>query len=62
MSAGGLGRAYFAQLEGILASYLNQPIEVPELRPRLHDTTGIGGLVQLSLVVVASRSVKGAVW
>jgi nitroreductase len=49
LSAGqALGRVLLrARAEGIDASYLNQPIEVPELRPRLHDTIGAGGLPQL---------------
>jgi hypothetical protein len=38
-----------ARAEGIDASYLNQPIEVPELRPRLRDTIGTSGLPQLLL-------------
>lgn len=49
LSAGqALGRVLLrARAEGIDASYLNQPIEVPELRPRLRDTIGAGGLPQL---------------
>jgi nitroreductase len=49
LSAGqALGRVLLrARAEGIDASYLNQPIEVPELRPRLRDTIGASGLPQL---------------
>jgi hypothetical protein len=39
-----LGVCYYAQAEGIFASYLNHPIEVPELRPRLRDAIGSDGL------------------
>jgi len=43
-----LGRVLLrARAEGIDASYLNQPIEVPELRPRLRDTIGASGMPQL---------------
>jgi hypothetical protein len=51
LSAGqALGRVLLrARAEGIDASYLNQPIEVPELRPRLRDTIGASGLPQLLL-------------
>lgn len=38
-----------ARAEGVYASYLNQPIEVPELRPRLRDVVGASGLPQLLL-------------
>lgn len=38
-----------ARAEGVSASYLNQPIEVPELRPRLRDLIGRGGHPQLLL-------------
>ena len=45
-----LGRVLLrARAEAIDASYLNQPIEVPELRPRLRDTIGATGLPQLLL-------------
>jgi hypothetical protein len=49
LSAGqGLGRVLLrARFEGIDASYLNQPIEVSEPRPRLRDTMGASGLPQL---------------
>jgi hypothetical protein len=49
LSAGqALGRVLLrARAEGIDASYLNQPIEVPELRPKLRDTIGASGLPQL---------------
>jgi hypothetical protein len=33
--------------EGVHNSYLNQPIEVPELRPRLRDLIGRGGFPQI---------------
>src|SRR3712207_3050567 len=43
-----LGRVLLrARVEGIDASYLNQPIEVLELRPRLRDTIRVSGLPQL---------------
>jgi len=38
-----------AQAEGVAASFLNQPIEVPELRPQLRDTIGRIGFPQLLL-------------
>ena len=38
-----------ARAEGVWASFLNQPIEVPELRPRLRDAIGQTGLPQLLL-------------
>lgn len=38
-----------AKASGIDASYLNQPIEVAELRPRLRDVAGVGGVPQLLL-------------
>jgi nitroreductase len=38
-----------ARAEGVWASFLNQPIEVPELRPRLPDAIGQTGLPQLLL-------------
>lgn len=38
-----------AQAEDVWASFLNQPIEVPELRPRLADTLGIRRFPQLLL-------------
>ncbi len=45
-----LGRVLLrARTEDVYASYLNQPIEVPELRPRLRDVVGEGGLPQLLL-------------
>jgi hypothetical protein len=36
-----------ARVEGIDASYLNQPVEVPELQSRLRDVVGASGLPQL---------------
>jgi nitroreductase len=36
-----------ARTEGVDASYLNQPVEVPELRPRLRAVVGASGLPQL---------------
>jgi hypothetical protein len=53
LSAGqALGRVLLrARAEGVYASYLNQPIEVPELRPRLRDVVGATGLPQLLLRV-----------
>src|SRR3712207_8375749 len=38
-----------ARTEGVWASFLNQPIEVPELRPRLRDAIGQSGFPQLLL-------------
>ena len=38
-----------ARAEGVSASFLNQPIEVPELRPQLRDRIGRGGHPQLLL-------------
>ena len=38
-----------AQAEGVSASFLNQPIEVPELRPQLRDVIGRTGFPQLLL-------------
>jgi nitroreductase len=36
-----------ARAEGVWASFLNQPIEVAELRPRLRDAIGVDGYPQL---------------
>lgn len=36
-----------ARAEGVYNSYLNQPIEVPELRPRLRDLIGQSGFPQI---------------
>ncbi len=45
-----LGRVLLrARADGISASYLNQPIEVPELRPQLRDALGLAGFPQLLL-------------
>ncbi|NOT28866.1 MAG: nitroreductase, partial [Planctomycetes bacterium] len=38
-----------AQVEGVSASFLNQPIEVPELRSRVRELTGRSGHAQLLL-------------
>ena len=38
-----------ARAEGVWASFLNQPIEVPELRLRLGDAIGQSGFPQLLL-------------
>ncbi len=38
-----------ARAEGVWASFLNQPIEVPELRPRLRNAIGMQGFPQLLL-------------
>lgn len=38
-----------ARAEDVWASFLNQPIEVPELRPRLRELAGEGGFPQLLL-------------
>lgn len=45
-----LGRVLLrARADGVSASYLNQPIEVAELRPRLRDALGLAGFPQLLL-------------
>lgn len=38
-----------ATAAGLTASFLNQPIEVPELRPRLRDAIGEAGLPQIMI-------------
>lgn len=38
-----------AQVDGVSGSFLNQPIEVPELRPRLQCVAGLDGFPQLLL-------------
>jgi nitroreductase len=38
-----------ARVNGVSASFLNQPIEVPDLRWKLLDTLGVGGFPQLLL-------------
>jgi hypothetical protein len=38
-----------ATAEGIRAAFLNQPIEVPELRPALRGVAGVSGIPQLLL-------------
>ncbi len=38
-----------ARAHGLSASYLNQPVEVPELRPQLRDRFGLNGYPQLLL-------------
>ena len=38
-----------ARAENVWASFLNQPIEVPDLRPRLRETLGRTGFPQLPL-------------
>jgi hypothetical protein len=38
-----------ARERGVWASFLNQPVEVSELRPRLRDVVGRGGFPQLLL-------------
>jgi len=38
-----------AQSEGVCASYLNQPIEVADLRPQLASVVGLGGFPQVLL-------------
>ena len=54
-----LGRVLLrARAEGIDASYLNQPIEVPELRPRLRDMIGASGLPQLLFRIGYGPEVK----
>jgi hypothetical protein len=40
-----------ARLEGYDASYLNQPIEIPELRERLRSLLACGGMPQLLIRV-----------
>ncbi len=45
-----LGRLLLrARADGVSASYLNQPIEVPELRPKLREGLGLAGFPQLLL-------------
>lgn len=47
-----------ARAEDVWASFLNQPIEVPELRPRLAGTLGVRDLPQLLLRLGYGSSVK----
>ena len=47
-----------AQAEGVAASFLNQPIEVPELRPQLRDAIGRSGFPQLLLRMGYGPEVK----
>jgi hypothetical protein len=47
-----------ARAEDVWASFLNQPIEVPELRPRLRELAGEGGLPQLLLRMGYSSGVR----
>ena len=45
-----LGRVLLrARADGVSASYLNRPIEVAELRPRLRDALGLAGFPQVLL-------------
>ena len=44
-----------AQVDGVSASYLNQPIEVPELRPRLQLVAGRPGFPQMLLRLGVGR-------
>jgi hypothetical protein len=48
-----------AQVEGVSASFLNQPIEVVELRPRLQIVTGRSGFPQVLLRFGYGRAVGG---
>ena len=48
----------WAQAEGVSASFLNQPIEVPELRPRLRDVIGKTSFPQLLMRIGYGPEVK----
>lgn len=60
LSAGqALGRVLLrARAEQIWASFLNQPIEVPQLRPKLHDLLGRKGFPQFVLRMGYGQEVK----
>jgi nitroreductase len=47
-----------ARAEGIWASFLNQPIEVSELRPRVRETVGEAGFPQLLLRMGYGQEVR----
>jgi len=47
-----------ARAEGVWASFLNQPIEVPELRPRVREIVGEVGFPQLLLRMGYGREVR----
>jgi hypothetical protein len=47
-----------ARAEGVWASFLNQPIEVPELRPRLREAIGEDGYPQLFLRMGYGQEVR----
>jgi hypothetical protein len=47
-----------ARVEGVWASFLNQPIEVPELRPRVRETVGEAGFPQLLLRMGYGQEVR----
>lgn len=49
----------WARAEGLRASFMNQPIEVPEMRPKLLDLIGRKGFPQLLLRMGYGRDVKG---
>ena len=54
-----LGRVLLrGRADGVSASYLNQPIEVAELRPRLRDALGLAGFPQLLLRLGYGRDPK----
>jgi nitroreductase len=48
-----------AQVDGVSASYLNQPIEIVELRPRLQRIAGRPGYPQMLLRLGIGREVSG---
>ena len=47
-----------ARVEGVWASFLNQPLEVPELRTKLKAVTGHGGFPQAVLRLGFGENVK----
>ncbi len=46
------------QAEGVWASFLKEPIEVPELRPRLRGAIGVDGYPQLLIRMGYGREVR----
>lgn len=55
----GLGGALLSlEADGISASYLNQPVEIPELRDRVRSLLGRAGFPQLVLRLGKGRSVR----
>jgi hypothetical protein len=47
-----------ARAEGVWASFLNQPIEVPELRPRVREAVGEAGFPHLLLRMGYGQEVR----